>query len=80
MAHEERHRDIAKDFTTRTRSRPRPTARPSAVAEKILEKFMKDMTPPQVAMDHREGLLIVEHKGPNGNAGPATGVKFGPAP
>jgi hypothetical protein len=77
-AHEERHRDIARDFTSRAVTAAH--GQTEATANKTLARFMKDMDAAQAAMDHREGLLIVEHNGPNGRAGPASDVKLGPAP
>jgi hypothetical protein len=73
-AHEERHRDIARDFATRAVKAMR--GQPGDKAQKVFDKFMKDMDAAQAAFDHREGKLIVDHDA-NGNA---TGVRSGPAP
>jgi len=75
-AHEERHRDIAKTFTARACKEMRGKAEKKA--EEIFKKVMKEMDKAQDAFDALEGKIIVEHGGPNGNAGPATGVRTGP--
>ncbi|MGO9109808.1 MAG: DUF922 domain-containing protein [Thermoguttaceae bacterium] len=76
--HEERHRDIAKDFVTRAFNDLH--GKPVSKAQAIYDEWMKKLDAAQDELDSREGLLIVEHNGPNGNAGPATGVKLGPRP
>lgn len=75
-AHEERHRDIAKDFTTRACRAMRGKSADNAQA--VFAKFMKDMDKAQADFDSREGMLFVDHNGPNGKAGPATDVRTGP--
>ena len=76
--HEERHRDIAKDFATRAVKAA--LGKTASQADATLNQFMKDMDAAQVTMDHREGLIVVEHNGPAGTAGPATGVHLAGAP
>jgi hypothetical protein len=77
-AHEERHRDIARNFTTRAVRAA--LGRSQQDADNTINRFMRDMDAAQAAMDHREGGIIVEHNGAAGKAGPATGVRSGPAP
>ena len=77
-AHEEKHRDIARDFTARAVKAA--LGKSEADANATLKKFMKDMDAAQAAMDHREGMIVVEHNGPAGKAGPSTGVHSAPAP
>jgi hypothetical protein len=76
--HEERHRDIARDFATRAVKAA--LGKSAADAEKTLKKTMDDMDAAQAAFDHREGMIVVLHDGPSGKAGPATGVRPAPAP
>jgi hypothetical protein len=76
--HEERHRDIAKDFASRAIKAMR--GKPRKQADEEFKKTMKAMDDAQKNMDLREGMLIVEFNGPNGRAGPSTGVRLGPAP
>jgi hypothetical protein len=78
-AHEERHRDIARDFATRAVKAA--LGKSAQDAEKTLAKFMRDMDAAQATMDHREGLIVVEHNSPDGGtSAAATGVHLGPAP
>jgi hypothetical protein len=76
--HEEKHRDIARDFATRAVKAA--LGKSPDDAEKTLNKLMNDMDAAQAAFDHREGMIVVLHDTPAGKAGPATGVRSVPAP
>jgi Bacterial protein of unknown function (DUF922) len=76
--HEERHRDIAKDYMARAVKAMR--GKSAGKAEATLKDFIKQMDKAQQDFDAKEGLLIVDFNGPNGKAGPATDVRAGPLP
>lgn len=75
-AHEEHHRDIAKDYTARACKAMR--GKSATKAKEAFDKIMKEMDKAQADFDAKEGRLFVDHNGPNGKAGPATGVRTGP--
>ncbi len=77
-AHEENHREIARAHANIAVMAAR--GKPGAQVDGIINKIMKDLDASQAGMDHVEGMLIVDHNGPNGRNGPATGVRSGPAP
>ena len=76
--HEERHRDIARDHGTRAVKAMRGKSQAKAI--EIFNDFMKQLDKAQDDFDAKEGMLIVDHNGPNGTAGPATDVRVGPIP
>ena len=76
MAHEQRHRSICVDFMTRACRAMRGQPGPRAL--KIVDEFIDSMNKAQAEFDSKEGMIFVDHNGPNGKAGPATGVRVGP--
>ena len=72
--HEERHRDIARDYATRAvRAMHGKTA---AAAQKLYDDTMKQMDAAQKALDQKEGGISVKESG----GGATVDVSLGPAP
>ena len=72
-AHEERHRDIARDYATRAVKAMR--GKTGDAATKAFDDAMTKMGAAQAALDHKEGTILVTES----NGGATVDVSLGPA-